>query len=206
MISSLRGSVLALRGASAMIDVGGVGYSVSVTPAHASSLRKGETTFVFTTLVVRDDSLSLFGFTTSEEREVFELLTGVTGVGPKSALGVLAVLSPTEIARAVAHEDDAVFRSVSGVGPKTAKLIVLSLAGKLETIRDLPRDSTAGSLPSRNRVLVALVGLGWSERDAERALHEVIAEDAAHSSLEVPALLRLTLARLGPTHREGART
>jgi len=206
VISSLRGTVLALRGASVMIDVGGVGYAVHVTPHHAMLLREDEPIFVFTMLVVRDDSLTLFGFKTSEELEVFELLIGVTGVGPKSALGVLSALTPTEIARAVANEDDAAFRSVSGVGPKTAKLIVLSLSGKLDSLRALPPASPAVYPQSRNSVLIALVGLGWSERHAERALQEIFADDPTHSSLDVQALLRLALVRLGPTHKENVQT
>lgn len=161
---------------------------------------------IFTTLVVREDSLSLFGFQGSDELEVFDLLTRVNGVGPKSALGVLSTLRPTEIARAVSDEDDGAFRAVPGIGPKTAKLIIVSLAGKLETRLDSRREETGASMPSRSSVLVALMGLGWPERHAERALREVIADDPAHSSLDVQALLRLALARLGPAHREGVRS
>src|SRR5664279_1454678 len=131
MISSLRGTVLAAVGTSIVIEVGGVGLSVSVTPEHALSVRVGFETQLNTALIVREDDLSLFGFRTTEELEVFALLRGVTGVGPKSAMGVLAVLTPDDIARAVAEENDSVFRKVSGIGPKTAKLIVLNLTGKL---------------------------------------------------------------------------
>lgn len=199
MISSLRGSVLSLSGGSAVIEVGGVGFAVQLTPEHALSLRVGENAFVVTTLIVREDSLALFGFPDREQLEVFELLTGVTGVGPKSAMGVLAVLTPDQIAAAVAADDDAVFRKVSGIGPKTAKLIVVSLAGKLAVTRRAsvaPAKRTTSSLG--DNVLVALVGLGWPERVAAEVVAEVVAEHDENELATVPALLRLALGRLGP--------
>ena len=130
MISSLRGSVAAASGSTVVIEVGGVGLKVSVTPQLALSLPIGSTAHLFTTLIVREDDLALFGFTTPDELEIFDLLRGVTGVGPKSALGVLGHLTPTQIASAVATEDDAAFRRVSGIGPKTAKLIVVQQIGR----------------------------------------------------------------------------
>src|ERR1700761_5080705 len=131
MISSVRGKVLAIAGPAAIIEVGGVGLAVQVTPAHALSLRVGADAFLRTALIVREDDLSLYGFEGADELEVFDALRGVTGVGPKSAMGVLAALTPGEVAQAINREDDAAFRKVSGIGPKTAKLIVVSLAGKL---------------------------------------------------------------------------
>src|SRR6187402_647830 len=131
MISSVRGTVLSVAGGVAVVEVGGVGLAVQVTPAHALTLREGSEARLHTALIVREDDLSLFGFATPGELMVFDLLRGVSGVGPKSALGVLATLSPVEVARAVADEDDVPFRKVSGIGPKTAKLIAVSLAGKL---------------------------------------------------------------------------
>src|SRR5690606_26242019 len=120
---SLRGTVQAVGGVTVVLDVGGVGYAVLVTPRHARSLRIGADAFLHTALIVRDDELALCGFDSAEALEVFELLRSVSGVGPKSALGVLAELTPQEVAAAVAAEDDAAFRRVSGIGPKTAKLI-----------------------------------------------------------------------------------
>lgn len=199
MISSLRGTVLSLSGGSAVIEVGGVGFAVQLTPEHALSLRVGENAFITTTLIVREDSLSLFGFPDREQLEVFELLTGVTGVGPKSAMGVLAVLTPDQIAAAVDADDDAVFRKVSGIGPKTAKLIVVSLAGKLAVRRRAPTAAPAkGASSLGDNVLVALVGLGWPERVAAEVVAEVVAEHDENERASVPALLRLALARLGP--------
>jgi holliday junction DNA helicase RuvA len=198
MISSVRGTVLAAAGTTAVIEVGGVGLSVQLTPQHALTLRVGSEAMVRTALIVREDDLSLFGFAEAEELTVFDLLRGVTGVGPKSAMGVLAALSPAEIAQAVALEDDSAFRKVSGIGPKTAKLIVVSLAGKLAALPTAravasPRHSTVGE-----NVTVALVGLGWPERVAMQAVEDALADASDAERSSVPTLLRLALAQLGP--------
>lgn len=202
MISSLHGTVLSAFGTTAVIEVGGVGFSVQVTPDHALSMRVGSQTRVLTTLIVREDSLSLFGFAQAEQLRVFELLTAVSGVGPKSAMGVLAVLTPDQVASAVAAEDDAVFRKVSGIGPKTAKLIVLSLAGKLLASTPARPTASVGSPSSTaDSVLVALVGLGWPEKTAAEAIRQVAAETAESERNSVPSLLRLALAQLGPAQK-----
>jgi Holliday junction DNA helicase RuvA len=201
MISSLRGSVAAASGSTVVIEVGGVGLKVSVTPQLALSLPIGSTTHLFTTLIVREDDLALFGFTTPDELEIFDLLRGVTGVGPKSALGVLGHLTPTQIASAVATEDDAAFRRVSGIGPKTAKLIVVQLTGKLDVRMQAPTVTAKSTTASD--VLIALIGLGWSERDAQAAIDDVVDTADASVTTAVPALLRAALTRLGP-QRSGA--
>jgi holliday junction DNA helicase RuvA len=200
VISSLKGTVLSAAGSRVVIDVGGVGFSVQVTPDHALSLRIGEQARVLTCLIVREDSLQLFGFAENEQLQVFELLTAVSGVGPKSAMGVLAVLSPDQIARAVLDEDDAAFRAVSGIGPKTAKLIVLSLTGKLAAIRPRPAATVPGGSRSStsDSVLVALVGLGWPEKTAAEAIRMVIDETPEPERNSTQLLLRHALAQLGP--------
>jgi len=198
VISSVRGTVLSLHGAFAVVEVGGIGYSVQITAQHALTLRLGQETRMHTALIVREDDMSLFGFATLEELEMFDLLRGVSGVGPKSALGVLATLTPEQIAAAVATEDDAPFRKVSGIGPKTAKLITVSLAGKiLAPAGAAPAASVPASSTAQN-VVTALVGLGWNERVAAQAVDEVIDAATEDGALPVPALLRLALARLGP--------
>lgn len=207
MISSVRGLVLSALGSTVVVEVGGVGLAINVTPATALGARLGQELRLHTTLVVREDALTLYGFDSADELAVFELLTGVTGVGPKSGLGVLAVLSPDQVARAVADEDDAAFRKVSGIGPKTAKLIVLSLAGKLVV--------TAASAPSSVRVaptavgesvLAALVGLGWSEKVAVQAVDETLAGASDADKTSVAVLLRIALGKLGPAqHTIGGR-
>lgn len=204
MISSLRGRVLSSAGSSVVIEVGGVGFHVHTTPALALSSREGSELAVHTSLVVREDALTLFGFASRAELEVFELLIGVTGVGPKSALGVLSSLSPEQVAGAVQADDDAVFRKVSGIGPKTAKLITVSLAGKLiATSTVAAPQSTIVSGTAAESVLAALTGLGWSERVAADAVDETMAAASEADAASVPTLLRLTLARLGPAQQAG---
>ena len=198
MISSVRGTVLSAVGTSAVIEVGGVGFAVTVTPQHALSLRVGSEATVRTALIVREDDLSLFGFSDPEELAVFDLLRGVSGVGPKSAMGVLAVMNPSDVAAAVASEDDSAFRKVSGIGPKTAKLIVVSLAGKMRIYPGASRAMPTVSETVGENVQVALVGLGWSDRVAAQAVEGVLATVAAGEPISVPSLLRLALTALGP--------
>lgn len=202
MISSLRGTVLRARGGLAVIEAGGVGFSVQLTPDHVLSLRTGDEAFVHTRFIVREDSFQLFGFASEEQAAVFDLLTSVTGVGPKSALGVLAVLTPEQIADAVESDDEGPFRAVSGIGVKTAKLIVVSLAGKLDAF---PRQSASGERP-RSRpssvdesVIIALVGLGWPERVAREGVAHVIETVPEAERTTVQDLLRRSLSHLGPT-------
>jgi holliday junction DNA helicase RuvA len=194
MIASLRGSVLEALGTTLVLDVHGVGYAVTVTPDHALTVRPGEEVLVHTAMVVREDDMSLFGFPDRERLEVFDLLRGVNGVGPKSAMGVLAVLTPEQIASAVANDDDAVFRKVSGIGPKTAKLIVVSLTGKLIAVRTAAPSARPTSRGAD--VLIALVGLGYQERAAQVAVDEVLAEQPDERQTAV--LLRAALRVLGP--------
>lgn len=204
MIASVRGTVLATAGATAIVEVGGVGLQIAVTPEHALSMRVGSEVSMRTALIVREDELALYGFADAEGREVFDLLRGVSGVGPKSAMGVLAAMSPAEIAGAVTREDDGAFRKVSGIGPKTAKLIVVSLAGKIHVAAVAAGAATAPASISES-VLVALVGLGWSERVAAQAVDEAIAAAAEADRGSVPLLLRSALSRLGPAASQGAR-
>ena len=204
MISSVRGRVVHADADSVVVEVGGVGLAVAVPPPVARGAHLGDELHLHTTLIVREDSLSLFGFETHDELSVFALLLGVTGVGPKSALGVLSTLSVGQIADAVAADDDAPFRRVSGIGPKTAKLIVVQLAGRLSPARLTP-SGTAG-VPSAvpGQVTQALVGLGWSERIAAEAVAAVADDATAADRASVQALLRLTLAVLGPARKEHA--
>lgn len=206
MISSLHGTVLHVDADNVIVEVGGVGFSVAVTPQVARTATVGERMLLHTALIVREDALSLFGFEGREELSVFSALLGVTGVGPKSALGVLSTLTVPQIADAVAADDDAPFRKVSGIGPKTAKLIVVQLAGKLAPSR--PAASTAGGTAAvpdlAAQVTQALVGLGWSERTAAEAVAAVSETASEADRASVGALLRRTLAELGPA-RESVR-
>jgi holliday junction DNA helicase RuvA len=197
MISSLRGRVLHLDAEGVVVDVAGVGYAVAVTPQLAREFHVGDEVVLHTAMIVREDSLSLFGFRDREELSAFGLLLSVSGVGPKSALGVLSSLTVDQIAAAVEAEDDAPFRRVSGIGPKTAKLIVVQLAGKLQPSR---AQATSAAAPAgiAPQVITALMALGWSEKVAAEAVAAVGA-DAASS---VPGLLKLALAQLGPARTE----
>jgi Holliday junction DNA helicase RuvA len=203
MISSVRGTVLAVQGTTAVIEVGGVGLSVQVTPQHGLSMRIGTEATVRTTLIVREDDLSLYGFAEAEQLSVFELLRSVTGVGPRSAMGVLAALDPNQIAQAVATEDDAAFRKVSGIGPKTAKLIVLQLAGKLAAVPTPRAAASVAATPVRDSVLMALIGLGWPERTALQGVEDAYAAATDLERETMPSLLRLALAQLGPQQAAG---
>lgn len=205
MISSLRGRVAHVDDDAVVVDVGGVGLTVHVAPQVVQVSHIGDDVHLHTNLIVREDALTLFGFETREELVVFAQLLGVTGVGPKSALGVLATLTVDQIAEAVAGDDDAPFRRVSGIGPKTAKLIVVQLTGKLAP----PRASATGGRADAatavtTQVVQALVGLGWSERTATEAVASVADEASATDRASVSALLRLTLSVLGPARKEPA--
>jgi len=206
MISSLRGRVVHLDAESVVIDVGGVGFAVAVTPQLAREFHVGDEIVLHTTLIVREDALSLYGFREREELVVFTQLLGVSGVGPKSAIGVLSSLTVAQIAEAVAAEDDAPFRRVSGIGPKTAKLIVVQLAGKLSA--PAVSAGAASAPPAASiaaQVVAALVALGWNERVSTEAVAAVTPEAAADEKTSVPALLKRALAHLGPARMEQAR-
>jgi Holliday junction DNA helicase RuvA len=199
MISSLRGTVLHIDGEAVVVEVGGVGLSVAVPPQVARAAHLGDELALHTHLVVREDALALFGFETRAELIVFTQLLGVPGVGPKSALGVLSAMTVSAIADAVGADDDAPFRRVSGIGPKTAKLIVVHLTGKLAPPTAAPsaRPADTGTAVLA-QVTQALVGLGWNERTAAEVLETIVADASEADRRSVSALLRLALAALGP--------
>lgn len=198
MISSLHGTVLHTSSDHVVIDVGGVGFSVAVPADVAHTATTGERLQLHTSLIVREDALSLYGFAQRDELEIFGLLISVTGVGPKSALGVLSHLTVDQIAEAVTAEDDAPFRRVSGIGPKTAKLIVLQLAGKVHPSGPVAKASSTGATDVVDQVAAALVGLGWSEKVAAEAAAQTAADATDAERAAVAPLLRRTLAALGP--------
>lgn len=197
MISSLHGVVLHATADQVVLEVGGVGFSVAVPSDVAHTATIGSQLRLHTNLVVREDALSLYGFAERDELEIFGLLISVTGVGPKSALGVLSHLTVDQIAEAVTAEDDAPFRRVSGIGPKTAKLIVVQLAGKVHATAPAATTPTAAATVV-DQVAAALVGLGWSEKVATEAAAQTAAEATDAERAAVAPLLRRTLALLGP--------
>ena len=165
MIARLRGRVAGRVGTALVVDVNGVGYLVHATPS-VHRLGDGEVT-VHVHTVVREDALQLFGFGTAEERDVFELLLGVNGVGPKVALAIVSGSTPAELRKAIARDDVKRFQAIPGVGLKTAQRVVLELKEKL-TLVDAVADEVDG--PTARD---ALVELGWTLIDAERALADV---------------------------------
>jgi holliday junction DNA helicase RuvA len=163
MIARLRGRIAGRAGAGLIVDVNGVGYLVHATPT-VQRLGGGEVTLEIHT-IVREDALQLYGFATGEERELFELLLGVSGVGPKVALAIVSGSTPAELRRAIARDDVKRFQAIPGVGLKTAQRVVLELKEKL-TVADALAAETNEATLARD----ALVNLGWSLLDAERAL------------------------------------
>jgi holliday junction DNA helicase RuvA len=165
VIARLRGRISGRAGAGLIVDVNGVGYLVNATPS-VQRLGSGEVTIEIHT-VVREDALQLVGFATAEERELFELLLGVSGVGPKVALAIVSGSTPAELRRAIARDDVKRFQAIPGIGLKTAQRVVLELKEKLVLLH--PEVPEGGDLTARD----ALVELGWSLVDAERALASV---------------------------------
>lgn len=203
MIASVRGTVQSVRLDAAVVEVGGVGLLIHATPATLSSLRVGTAALLATSLLVREDALTLFGFADPDEREVFETVQTVSGVGPRLALAMLAVHSPDALRRAVQDEDLAALKRVPGIGHKGAQRIVLELGGRLgppsSDVAGVPASgrSTAAAGP-RDQVTDALVGLGWSAKVAQDAVDGVAdAAEADGAALDVASLLRTTLRALG---------
>ena len=194
MIAAIRGTLLSKTTTQVIVDVQGVGYLLNVTPNSVSALQIGADVSMHTVLVVREDALTLFGFQSTLEQELFDLLRSVTGVGPKSALAILGSLSPSDIASAVALDNDSVFKSVSGIGPKTAKLITVTLAGKLGHLVGVS-SSTKSNENDFSSVIEALVSLGWPERAATDAVQEAEKESPVGTGQD--GILRLALAVLG---------
>ncbi|MBV2364865.1 Holliday junction branch migration protein RuvA [Streptomonospora nanhaiensis] len=200
MIAFLSGRIAARSAQTAVIEVGGVGMTVHATPATLARLRVGETATVATSLVVREESLTLYGFADEDEREVFERLQSASGVGPRLALGILAVHTPDALRAAVAAEDTAALTRVPGIGPKGAQRIVLELRGKLGEPAAAAASGAGGgpaataASPWRPQVVSGLVNLGWSAKDAEAAA-DAVAPEAEHTP-DVALLLRSALRRL----------
>lgn len=200
MIASITGQVEHVGLTTAVVAVGGFGVQVQATPETLSGLRIGGEVRLDTAYVARkDESPLLFGFRSPAEREVFEIMLGISGVGPRTALAVLSVLGPDEVHRAIAQGDPKAFTTVPGIGPKGARRIVLELADKLIVPdRPAPPAAAAPVEPWREQVLEALVGLGWNEKDAARGIADALADrEELAASGDVATILRTVLAWLG---------
>jgi len=195
MIAFVRGEVAALTLTSAVLEVGGVGLELMCTPGTLATLRPGHLATLPTSMIVREDSLTLFGFVDEDEKSAFELVQTASGVGPKLAQAVLAVLSPDDLRRAVASDDVKTLTRVPGIGQKGAQRIILELKDRI----GLPvggRTTAASSvIPAwRDQVTQGLLGLGWSAKDADNAVESVAPQ--AGDSPDVGALLRAALRSL----------
>jgi len=211
VIASLRGRVAAVSPDGAVVEVGGIGLSVQCTPGTIARLQVGESARLATSLVVREDSLTLYGFADDDERQLFELLQTANGVGPRLAQAVLAIHPPREVRRAVSMADVKALMKVPGIGKKGAERLILELRDRLGvTTTDTQLDGGAAGTglpavtpvaPWRDQLAAALVGLGWSGREADAAIVELapLADEqvAATGSVEVAVLLRQALRLLG---------
>lgn len=192
MIASISGTVLDLRLDSLVVSVNGLGYQVMASPDLISQARLGENVTLFTSLVVREDSLTLFGFSSADSREMFELIQSVSGFGPRLAFTILSFMSADELRSAIASGNTSALTKTPGVGTKGASRLILEL-----------KDRVGGSISGtksgwEDQVEQALAGLGWSTRDAARAV-TAIREQGSDLELSVPELLKLALQFLGRT-------
>lgn len=197
MISLLTGTVRAVNTDRVVVEVGGFGLSVLVTPQTTTQLTLGSQIQLFTSLVVREDSLTLFGFVNEEARTLFELVQTVSGIGPKVALSILASLTPEDLARAISQEDIGAIEKVPGIGRKGAQRLILELKGKLKDLSG-GQQYKSHQPAWREQLSSALVSLGFSPKESDVAISNVVSQlqgdgvDA--STLDLSELLKLSLA------------
>jgi Holliday junction DNA helicase RuvA len=197
MISLLIGTVRSINSDRIVVEVGGFGLTVLVTPATTTQLTLGSQIQLFTSLVVREDSLTLFGFINEESRALFELVQTVSGIGPKVALSILGALTPEDLGRAIAQEDIASIEKVPGIGRKGAQRLILELKGKLSDLSSAVQYK--GHQPAwREQLASALVSLGFSPKESDAAISNVVSslqtDGVEASNLELSELLKLSLA------------
>lgn len=197
MISLLNGTVRSVSSDRLVVEVGGFGVSVLVNPQTSAQATLGAQIQLFTSLVVREDSLTLFGFINDESRALFELVQTVSGIGPKVALSILGALTPEDLGRAIAQEDVAVIEKVPGIGRKGAQRLILELKGKLSDL-STGQSYTSHQPAWREQLTSALVSLGFSPKESDAAISNVVSElqsnDVDASTLDLSELLKLTLA------------
>ncbi|MDQ1043924.1 Holliday junction branch migration protein RuvA [Streptomyces sp. V4I2] len=197
MIAFVSGPVAALAPDSAVVEVGGIGIAVQCTPNTLSGLRMGQQTKLATSLVVREDSLTLYGFADDDERQTFELLQTASGVGPRLAQAMLAVHSPDTLRRAVSTGDEKTLIAVPGIGKKGAQKLLLELKDRLGEPVGAPAIGTAVTSGWRDQLHAALIGLGYATREADEAVSAVAPQaEAAEGAPQVGQLLRAALQTL----------
>ena len=197
MISTLSGTIRSLSQDKLVIEVGGVGLSVLINPPTSLGLTLGAQTTLYTSLVVREDSLTLFGFLSEEVRNLFELVQTVSGVGPKVALSIMGALTPEDLARAISQEDTSAIERVPGIGKKGAQRMILELKGKLSDL-SLGATYKGHQPPWREQLLSALVSLGFSPKESDSAISDVVNDlqgnDQDPATIALSELLKLALA------------
>ncbi|GAA4976524.1 Holliday junction branch migration protein RuvA [Yinghuangia aomiensis] len=196
MIAFVSGTVAALAPELAVVEVGGVGMAVLCTPGTLAALRVGEPARLATSLVVREDSLTLYGFADDDERTVFELLQTASGVGPRLAQAMLAVHSPDALRAAVAGGDEKALTAVPGIGKKGAQKLLIELKDRLGAPTGTARVGAPVSASWRDQLHAALVGLGYAAREADDAVAAVAPEAEAAATPDVGLLLRSALRTL----------
>jgi Holliday junction DNA helicase RuvA len=195
MISRVRGQVLSIGLDHVVIEVGGVGLAITATPATLATLRTGDEAILATTLIVREDSLTLFGFADPQALELFGLLLTVSGIGPRIAMATLAVLDPNQLRAALAEGSVTVLTQVPGIGRKGAERLIIELRDKVGALASVAAESVAaGNGQVRGSVVEALTGLGFPAKQAEQAVDGVMAENGTS---DTPTVLRKALATLG---------
>jgi Holliday junction DNA helicase RuvA len=196
MIAHVRGRVAAVTLSSAVLEVGGVGLELMCTPGTLATLRTGAEAMLPTSMVVREDSLTLFGFADEDEKSIFELVQTASGVGPKLAQAMLAVLSPDGVRTAIALDDVKTLTKVPGIGQKGAQRIILELKDRIgsPTGRGPGAMPVAAAAPWRDQVAQGLVGLGYNAKDADNAVDAVA--DQAGDVPDIGSLLRAALRSL----------
>jgi len=196
MIATLTGEIKVITSDRAVIEVGGVGLSVYLTQNSLAHLNLGATVTFHTSLVVREDSLTLYGFLALESKQLFEQVQTVSGIGPKVALAILGSLSPEELATAIAGENIAAIERVPGIGRKGAQRLILELKGKLSDLSDGARVSVQQPI-WREQLTNALISLGFTPKDSDRAITSVVNDLQSHrldpADLELSELLKRAL-------------
>lgn len=197
MIAFVRGEVAAVTLSSAVLEVGGVGLELMCTPGTLATLRVGRPATLPTSMVVREDSLTIFGFLDEDEKQVFEIVQTASGVGPKVAQAIVAVMSPDDVRRAITTEDVKALTRVPGIGQKGAQRIILELKDRIGPPVGVHHPAVAAASATdawRDQVQQGLIGLGWSAKESEKAV-EAVAPDAGDAP-DVGALLRAALRTL----------
>ena len=194
MIATLTGTISAITTSSVVIDVNGVGYLIHITPRTSAGLVVGNRAYLFTQLVVREDSMTLYGFESLQAKEVFELLQSVSGIGPKVALSALSIYDPQELFSAITTENASAIERIPGLGKKGAQRVILELKEKIPAFTQVSSASHNAIAPWRDQVLMALVGLGFTAKDATARIEIVAQEITDPSSREIAELLRAALA------------